>query len=88
MLPPTAADFAASNSKPVAELREGRSSTTPTGRHKRPSIVGPETPEHPFPVYLKGEVIRGFGRGGKDLGCPTGGSGALLSCSVADALAV
>ena len=39
---------------------------------ERPLIVGPETPEAPFPVYLKGEVIKGFGRGSKELGIPTG----------------
>lgn len=43
-----------------------------TGREGRPDIVGPALPEHPFPILLSGEVQRGFGRGGKDLGCPTG----------------
>lgn len=41
-------------------------------RKPRPEIVGPDTPEAPFPILLEGEVQRGFGRGGKDLGCPTG----------------
>ena len=41
-------------------------------RKERPQIVGPETPEPPFPIYLSGAVQHGFGRGGKDLGCPTG----------------
>ncbi|KAJ3515438.1 hypothetical protein NMY22_g14452 [Coprinellus aureogranulatus] len=40
-------------------------------RAGRPQIVGPESPEEPFPIFLVGEVQRGFGRGGKDLGCPT-----------------
>lgn len=25
-----------------------------------------------LPFYIKGEVVKGFGRGSKDLGCPTG----------------
>ncbi|SCV66892.1 BQ2448_5538 [Microbotryum intermedium] len=42
---------------------------------ERPELTGPEAgPEAPFPVYLKGWVTRGFGRGSKDLGCPTGES--------------
>ena len=41
-------------------------------RAARPEIVGPDTPEAPFPIVLTGPVQRGFGRGGKDLGCPTG----------------
>lgn len=41
-------------------------------RAERPQVVGPESPEAPFPIFLVGEVQRGFGRGGKDLGCPTG----------------
>ncbi|BGP42781.1 riboflavin kinase [Rhodotorula kratochvilovae] len=38
----------------------------------RPDVAGsPAGPEPPFPVYLDGWVTRGFGRGSKDLGCPT-----------------
>jgi len=37
----------------------------------RPSIVGPESPCPPYPIYLKGPVIKGFGRGSKELGIPT-----------------
>ncbi|KAK9767343.1 riboflavin kinase [Basidiobolus ranarum] len=37
----------------------------------RPSIVGPEVPVEPFPFELQGEVVRGFGRGSKELGIPT-----------------
>jgi len=40
-------------------------------RSHRPEIVGPDAPEEPFPIILSGAVQRGFGRGGKDLGCPT-----------------
>lgn len=41
-------------------------------RRSRPTIVGPEEPSTPFPIKLAGPVQKGFGRGGKDLGCPTG----------------
>jgi len=44
---------------------------TPTYRASRPQVVGAETPQNPFPIYLSGAVQKGFGRGGKDLGCPT-----------------
>lgn len=39
----------------------------------RELVAGPHHgPTPPFPVYLDGWVTRGFGRGSKDLGCPTG----------------
>jgi len=39
---------------------------------ERPKLVGSSSgPEPPFPIYLKGIVSRGFGRGSKQLGCPT-----------------
>ncbi|KAJ1938953.1 riboflavin kinase [Linderina pennispora] len=37
----------------------------------RELIVGPEMPEKPYPILVEGEVVRGFGRGGKQLGIPT-----------------
>lgn len=40
-------------------------------RKIRPVIVGSQEPDHPFPISLAGKVQRGFGRGGKELGCPT-----------------
>jgi len=49
----------------------GPVSQTPTYRAARPQVVGAETPQKPFPIYLSGAVQKGFGRGGKDLGCPT-----------------
>jgi len=61
----TAEDLQASSTRPTAPLR------TETFRKSRPDIVGPETVEPPFPIFLSGAVQRGFGRGGKDLGCPT-----------------
>ncbi|KAM5535706.1 hypothetical protein V8D89_010693 [Ganoderma adspersum] len=42
-----------------------------TDRSSRPDVVGPEVPQPPFPILMSGAVQRGFGRGGKDLGCPT-----------------
>lgn len=45
-----------------------------TDRSSRPDVVGPEVPQPPFPILMSGAVQRGFGRGGKDLGCPTGES--------------
>ena len=44
----------------------------------RPLVVGPSSPAPPYPVYLEGKVQKGFGRGSKELGCPTGSS-TLLS---------
>ncbi|KAI0637878.1 riboflavin kinase [Trametes polyzona] len=44
---------------------------TESFRASRPQIVGPDVPQKPFPIHLSGAVQRGFGRGGKDLGCPT-----------------
>ncbi|KAF9247111.1 riboflavin kinase [Melanogaster broomeanus] len=44
---------------------------TESFRASRPNIVGPDTPEDPYPIELKGIVQHGFGRGSKDLGCPT-----------------
>ncbi|KAG8893199.1 riboflavin kinase [Tulasnella sp. 403] len=52
-------------SPPRAPLR------TESFRQSRPEIVGPDVPEAPFPILMAGVVQRGFGRGGKDLGCPT-----------------
>jgi len=38
----------------------------------RPPIAGPEVPISPYPIRMKGVVVRGFGRGSKELGIPTG----------------
>ncbi|RUS14705.1 hypothetical protein BC937DRAFT_93459 [Endogone sp. FLAS-F59071] len=38
----------------------------------RELVIGPDVPEHPFPIRLNGEVVKGFGRGSKELGIPTG----------------
>lgn len=61
---------------------ENQPSTSPTSsvpvstssfRAARPEIVGPDdAPAPPFPLAMCGAVQKGFGRGGKDLGCPTG----------------
>ncbi len=64
---PTAADYAAKHEIPPAGLKTDF-------RTARPEIVGPDTPEPPFPIILAGPIQEGCGRGGKDLGCPTGPS--------------
>jgi riboflavin kinase len=38
----------------------------------RELVVGPETPQEPYPLKLTGTVVKGFGRGSKELGIPTG----------------
>ena len=38
----------------------------------RPAIVDPdEGPTAPFPICIQGQVVKGFGRGSKELGIPT-----------------
>ncbi|KIK65531.1 hypothetical protein GYMLUDRAFT_159585 [Collybiopsis luxurians FD-317 M1] len=44
---------------------------TLSSRAQRPLITGPASPTSPYPITLLGQVCKGFGRGGKDLGCPT-----------------
>jgi hypothetical protein len=51
---------------------EHHAETAPISRADRPQIVGPTIPESPYPIYLKGCVQKGFGRGSKELGIPTG----------------
>lgn len=46
----------------------------PLSREDRPMVVGPEEPRSPFPMRLEGVVEKGFGRGSKELGIPTGES--------------
>lgn len=61
----TAAQLAEQPERPSAPLQ------TESFRLSRPQIVGPDVPEKPFPIRMSGPVQKGFGRGGKDLGCPT-----------------
>ncbi|CAO3661935.1 unnamed protein product [Umbelopsis vinacea] len=37
----------------------------------RELVVGPEVPQEPYPLKLSGTVVKGFGRGSKELGIPT-----------------
>lgn len=38
------------------------------GNTKRPLIVGPESgPDAPYPLQMEGKVIKGFGRGSKEV---------------------
>jgi riboflavin kinase len=69
----TAAKLASQVERPAAVVQ------TTSFRQSRPEIVGPEAPESPYPIHLSGPVQRGFGRGGKDLGCPTGNYWMYLS---------
>lgn len=71
-MPGSAPEQSPVQERPTAPIR------TETFRSARPDIVGPDVPEPPFPITLSGPVQRGFGRGGKDLGCPTG-TPALMS---------
>lgn len=64
---------AAALSPPAHDPASSPPLSTQAFRSARPSIVGPDDgPATPFPLALRGDVQRGFGRGGKDLGCPTG----------------
>ncbi|KAG0018612.1 riboflavin kinase [Podila clonocystis] len=42
-----------------------------TSSSTRAKIAGGSSPEKPFPIKMSGTVIKGFGRGSKDLGIPT-----------------
>jgi riboflavin kinase len=33
----------------------------------RDPIAGPDTPQPPFPIKLRGPVVKGFGRGSKEV---------------------
>lgn len=57
----------------IAEVLPEKNSSVQASslRTTRPNIVGPDTPVHPYPIQLEGAVQHGFGRGSKDLGCPT-----------------
>ena len=39
---------------------------------RRIEPIGPEIQVSPYPLFLCGAVSKGFGRGSKDLGIPTG----------------
>ncbi len=56
--------------QPVA----GQPPFTPAPALRSPdTALGPPSPgPAPFPLYLSGRVVKGFGRGSKDLGIPTG----------------
>lgn len=51
-------------------------------RAERPLIVGPSVPESPFPVTLEGTVVKGYGRGSKELGIPTGNAFGMIALIV------
>jgi riboflavin kinase len=45
---------------------------SPSINPDRPLVVGPEVLETPYPISVSGKVVKGFGRGSKELGIPTG----------------
>ncbi|ANB12104.1 riboflavin kinase [Sugiyamaella lignohabitans] len=47
------------------------STATAMSRENRPQVVGPESPEPPYPLRVNTRVIAGYGRGSSDLGIPT-----------------
>ena len=52
----------------VRIARAGMAATSPVDNGSRPSIVGSEAgPAPPFPLRLNGKVIKGFGRGSKEV---------------------
>ncbi|KAF7301477.1 Flavokinase domain-containing protein [Mycena indigotica] len=62
-----------STAQEIAQLPQRPEAPQQTSQFRlsRPQIVGPDAPESPFPILLSGPVQKGFGRGSKDLGCPT-----------------
>ena len=67
------------SSTSTALMEEATPLSTEKYRATRPEIVGPDDePEQPFPLALHGAVQKGFGRGGKELGCPTGQHSLIL----------
>lgn len=65
------------------EFKEFTAPPTPkqhNPKKSRPQMVGADSPQSPYPVYMKGPVQKGFGRGSKDLGCPTGKNVSNTSC--------
>ncbi|EST09300.1 Riboflavin kinase domain, bacterial/eukaryotic [Kalmanozyma brasiliensis GHG001] len=55
----------------MPDSTEAQTLKSPTAPSQRPEVCGPHAPERPYPIYLRGNVEKGFGRGSKDLGCPT-----------------
>ncbi|KAI9145939.1 hypothetical protein BKA69DRAFT_310268 [Paraphysoderma sedebokerense] len=50
----------------------------------RPQIVGPDNPQDPYPIFAHGTVVKGFGRGSKELGIPTANLPEEVATSIAD----
>lgn len=59
---------------PLTSPPPPKAEMAPTARGDRPTIVGPDSPEQPYPLELEGVVTKGFGRGARFLGIPTGTS--------------
>lgn len=69
--PATAATKQPPSSIIIPEASKSINMATANPRN-RPDVVGPvEGPTKPFPLRLSGPVVKGFGRGSKELGIPT-----------------
>ena len=54
--------------QPRSQTKEGRTKKQGSMSNTRPAIVGPDSgPEPPFPLQMEGTVIKGFGRGSKEV---------------------
>jgi riboflavin kinase len=76
-----AIDLAYKMSVPKPSLKKTVAEMAPVSRENRPMIVGPESPEVPFPLRMSGVVERGYGRGSRELGIPTGMPGLVVSAA-------
>jgi hypothetical protein len=56
-------------SNPIRTSRHTSNKPNKMGRPDGPRdpIAGPETPQPPFPIKLRGPVVKGFGRGSKEV---------------------
>lgn len=54
------------------QFMDSTSHDAPSSSTRELAPVGADEPTDPFPIFLRGKVIRGFGRGSKELGIPTG----------------
>lgn len=68
----TPLDSSSTQPSAQSDLAKQIADYAPLSREDRPMIVGPEEPQTPFPMRLEGIVEKGFGRGSKELGIPTG----------------
>ncbi|KAJ1721030.1 riboflavin kinase [Coemansia erecta] len=63
--------MSSADSAPTGQTETETQTQTQTQPQQRPRIVGPPEPQPPYPILVSGAVVKGFGRGGKQLGIPT-----------------